>query len=71
MGWIARKDFDPQEKIQAVTHIYNVLDLKAVTEARIEALYEQANENLRILSVTEAQTAILKNVCDKLMHRQV
>ena len=71
MGWIARKDFDPQEKIQAVTHIYNVLDLKAVTEARIEALYEQANENLRALSVTEAQTAILKNVCDKLMHRQV
>lgn len=71
MDWIARKNFDPQEKIEAVTHIYNVLGLKALTEARIEALYEQANENLRILSVTEAQTAILKNVCDKLMHRQV
>ena len=71
MGWIARKDFDPQEKIQAVTHIYNVLDLKALTEARIEALYEQANANLRALSVTAEQTAILKAVCDKLMHRQV
>lgn len=71
MGWIKRKDFDAQEKIRAVTHIYNVLGLKALTEARIETLYEQANANLRALSVPEAQTAILKNVCDKLMHRQV
>lgn len=71
LGWIERKDFDAQEKIQAVTHIYNVLGLKALTEARIEALYEQANANLRALSVTAEQTAILKAVCDKLMHRQV
>lgn len=71
MGWIKRKDFDAQEKIRAVTHIYNVLGLKALTEARIETLYEQANANLRALSVPGAQTAILKNVCDKLMHRQV
>lgn len=71
MGWIKRKDFDAQEKIRAVTHIYNVLGLKALTEVRIETLYEQANANLRALSVPEAQTAILKNVCDKLMHRQV
>lgn len=71
MGWIKRKDFDAQEKIRAVTHIYNVLGLKALTEARIETLYEQANANLRALSVPEAQTAILKNVCDKLMHRLV
>ena len=71
MDWIARKDFDPQEKIEAVTHIYNVLGLKALTEARIEALYEEANANLRALSVSVEQTAILKAVCDKLMHRQV
>ena len=71
MGWIKRKDFDAQEKIRAVTHIYNVLGLKALTEAHIETLYEQANANLRALSVPGAQTAILKNVCDKLMHRQV
>ena len=71
MSWIERKDFNAQEKIQAVTHIYNVLGLKSLTESRIEALYEQANANLRALTVAPERTSILKSVCDKLMHRQV
>lgn len=71
LGWIERKDFDAQEKIEAVTHIYNRLGLKALTEARMETLYALANENLRALSVASERTAILKAVCDKLMHRQV
>lgn len=69
--WIERKDFDAQEKIQAVTHIYNKLGLKDLTEARMETLYALANENLCALSVASERTAILKAVCDKLMHRQV
>ena len=71
MGWIERKDFDAQEKIQAVTHIYNKLGLKDLTEARMETLYALANEDLLALSVSPEKTVILKAVCDKLMHRQV
>ena len=71
MGWIARKEFDAQEKIQAVTHIYNKLGLKDLTEARMETLYALANEDLLALSVSPEKTVILKAVCDKLMHRQV
>ena len=71
LGWIAREEYDPQEKIQAVTHIYNVLGLKTLTEDRIEALYEAAEQHFQALSVAQERTVILKAVCDRLMHRQV
>lgn len=71
LGWIAREEYDPQEKIQAVTHIYNVLGLKTLTEDRIEALYQAAEQHFQALSVAQERTVILKAVCDRLMHRQV
>lgn len=71
LGWIAREEYDPQEKIQAVTHIYNVLGLKTLTEDRIEALYQAAEQHFQALSVAQERTVILKAVCDQLMHRQV
>lgn len=71
LGWIAREEYDPQEKIQAVTHIYNVLGLKTLTEDRIEALYQAAEQHFQALSVAPERTTILKAVCDRLMHRQV
>lgn len=71
LSWIERKEFDPQEKIAAVTRLYDELGLKKLTEDRIEALYQLADEKFRALTVFPDRTKLMKEVCDKLMHRQV
>ncbi len=41
MGWLKAKDSDPKEKIRAVTSIFDALDVKEVTEQRIQDYYQQ------------------------------
>ena len=68
--WIARKDFDAAEKIAAVTNIYNVLGLKELSEAKMQTYYAEGMKNLAVLSVSEEQLAVLKEVTSRLMFRQ-
>ena len=68
--WIARKDFDAAEKIAAVTNIYNVLDLKELSEAKMQTYYAEGMKNLAALSVSEERLAVLKEVTSRLMFRQ-
>ena len=41
-GWLAAENFDPQEKVQAVTAIYNALGIKKETEEEINQYFDQA-----------------------------
>ena len=69
-NWISKSDFDPQEKIEAVTRIYDALDLKGLSEAKIQLYYKTAQEHIEALSIDMGKTALLKGVCDRLMNRQ-
>ena len=69
-NWMDKKEFDPAQKIQAFTSIYNELQLKQLTENRIQAYYDASVENLNALQVAPEKLTILKEVCDHLMHRQ-
>lgn len=68
--WIATKDFDAAEKITAVTNIYNVLGLKELSEAKMQAYYAKGMSSLAALSVSEERLAVLKEVTSRLMFRQ-
>lgn len=68
--WIAKEIFDPQAKIAAFTAIYDALDLKKLTENRMQHHYAEAMNYLNVLSVAPEKLTVLKNVCDRLMYRQ-
>lgn len=68
--WISQKNFDPAEKIAAVTAIYDDLHLKELSEGRIQAYYTKAMANLASLSVRPERLTVLKEVSARLMNRQ-
>lgn len=68
--WIHKKEFDPAEKIAAVTAIYNQLHLKELSEEKIHTYYISAMEYLNSLQVAPEKLTILKEVSARLMNRQ-
>lgn len=68
--WIGRKTFDPAEKIAAVTHLYNALQLKELSESLIQTYYDKAMNHLEQIRVSPEKLQVLKEVTDRLMHRQ-
>lgn len=69
-SWIAKKTFDPEEKIAAVTAIYDQLHLKELSEDKIHGYYDQAMDCLASLHVAPERLDILKEVSARLMNRQ-
>ena len=68
--WISRKTFNPEEKIAAVTQVYDQLGLKELTEDKIQVYYKEAMDSLGMLNVPTERLAYLKEVCTRLMYRQ-
>ena len=68
--WLEMKTFDPQEKIAAVTAIYNEAGVKTASEVKIQEYYDSAMSHLESLSVDPSRTHIIKEVCSRLMNRQ-
>jgi geranylgeranyl diphosphate synthase type II len=69
--WMARRDFDAAEKIQAVTRIYDALGIAPLCHERIEAYYAQALQHLEAVGVPAARREALEAMARKLMNRNV
>ncbi|MDR3140859.1 MAG: polyprenyl synthetase family protein [Tannerellaceae bacterium] len=67
--WLAKKEFDPAEKIEAFRRIYNESGLKEMTEAKIQDYYDKALNHLASLSVPEEKLSVLKEAGHILLHR--
>lgn len=68
--WFGKKTYKPEEKIASFTHIYDQLNLKTLTENKIQSYYDEAMKCLDQLSVSDEKLYVLKDVCDRLMNRQ-
>jgi geranylgeranyl diphosphate synthase type II len=68
--WLAEKEFDPAEKIEAFRRIYNESGLKEMTETKIQDYYNKALSHLSSLSVPEERLSVLKEVSHILLHRE-
>lgn len=68
--WMEKLTFDPAEKIEAFTSVYNSLDLRKLTEDKIQYHYTEAMKQLKALTVAPERQTVLKEVCDRLMCRQ-
>lgn len=68
--WFNRKTFDPQQKIEAVTRLYNQIGVRALCEARIVEYSRRASESLRLLDVPAENKRELEKLMEKLMYRE-
>jgi geranylgeranyl diphosphate synthase type II len=68
--WLQARGFDPQEKVRAVTNIYNQLNIKALTEAKMNEFFAEGLQCLESLQVPEDRKAPLRNFIEKLIHRE-
>lgn len=68
--WIAAKDFDREEKVKAVTAIYNKLGIDTMAKAKMEEYYAEAVAALDKVSVSEDKKSELRDYAAKMMKRE-
>ena len=69
IGWLKEKNFNPKEKIEAITAIFDALGVKKLTENRIRSYYQHALTNLENLNRPEVGKTELYNFASFLMNR--
>lgn len=67
--WLTKKEFEREEKIDAVTGIYKQLKIKEITNRRIREYYEKSLENLAHLNKPDERKVELANFAFFLMNR--
>lgn len=67
--WIEKQEFDENEKIKAVTEIYNKLNLKQKSEQLIRQYYEKAIANLDLVNISKEKKTEIYQLAESLMSR--
>ena len=68
--WTTATEFDPAEKIAAVTEIYNRLGIDKLAEQRIKEYFEKSRQHLDELSVSDDRKAVLREYTERMMNRK-
>jgi geranylgeranyl diphosphate synthase type II len=68
-GWMEAKGFDPGNKIEAVTALFDALKVKDVTQKKIQGYYKQALASLENLNKPKELKSELYNFATFLMNR--
>lgn len=69
--WLHMKDCQPAEKINAVTELYNQLNIRSVCESKMREYYTLAMESLEAVAIAEERKKELKNLMKLLMYREM
>ncbi len=69
MNWVNKTDFDEQEKIEAVTGIYNKLGLKQKSESLINEYYNKAVDCLNKIDIPRERKQELYDLAENLTSR--
>ena len=70
-AWVDAVSFNPEEKIAAVTELYNQIGIKELCEKKMEKYCERAMESLMAVKVADKKKEEWKNLMANLMHREV
>ena len=68
--WIAAKDFDRNEKVKAVTKLYDEIGIRQLCERKMDEYYDRALEYLAKVNVAEERKKELKAYAAEMMTRQ-
>ena len=70
MRWIEAKTFDRQEKVAAVTRLYNEIGIRGLCEEKINFYFEQGKALLEQVSVPAERKEQLRLYTNTMMHRE-
>ena len=68
--WLEAKDYNPQEKIEAVTAVYDSINVRSLCEDRISHYTLLAETNLDMVKVPDEKKQLLVDEMNKLMFRE-
>lgn len=68
--WVEAKEFDRNEKVAAVTNLYNEIGIRKLCEQKIEQYYQESLVYLAKVSVSDERKAEIKAYADEMMKRQ-
>jgi geranylgeranyl diphosphate synthase type II len=68
-NWLAKTDFNPDEKIKAISGIFNQMEIKKLTEEKIDSYFYAAVKILQEMNVEEDRKMPLKNLTKKMLGR--
>ena len=69
--WLDVEAYEPDEKIKAVTTLYNELNIRGICENKMREYYTLAMKSLEAVGVTEEKKKELKNLVKLLMYREM
>ena len=68
--WISATEFDREEKIAAVTRLYNEIGIDKLAQEKINFYFEQSRKYLAAVSVAEDRKAEIKAYAQRMMKRE-
>ncbi|WMN12798.1 polyprenyl synthetase family protein [Marivirga salinae] len=68
--WLQTQDFNKEEKVKSVTAIYNKLNIKELTETKMNEYFEKAFQNLEDLDASSEKKVIIKDFFNYLINRE-
>lgn len=68
--WITTENFDKEEKIKAVTKLYNKIGIRQLCEKKINDYFAEALTYLEKVNVLEEKKTALQRFTDQMMHRE-
>ena len=68
--WVEAKEFDRNEKVAAVTNLYNEIGIRKLCEQKIEQYYQESLVYLTKVSASEERKAEIKAYAAEMMKRQ-
>ena len=70
MRWISATEFDRNEKVKAVTRLYDEIGIRQLCEQKMESCYQLGLQHLAKVSVSDERKAILQAYAAAMMKRQ-
>ncbi len=69
LNWMNKEEYNPDEKISAIQKIYKQLDIKQLTERKIDSYFQKCKTVFQQISVDEDRKKQLLEVSNKMLHR--
>ena len=69
LKWFKNSDSNPEEKVSAVLNIYKQLDIKYITEQKVESYFEKCRLGINKLPVEENKKLPLKEISGLMLNR--
>lgn len=70
VDWLNRPAFDKEEKVTAVTQLYDDLGIRGLTETAMNGYFQQGLAQLEQIAVADARKAPLQTFIEYLIHRE-